>query len=176
MGGNLDHWHAMPGVLKNGDDLDILRKLDEMEETIRAYNIRMVVLDGQNSMLGVSDYATDGKARAIVTNKLHHYAQRLNIALIGIRNADDHDRPMGPQSMADMARCTMHAEKVESKTNDPKRYFKLVFDRISSTDPENYPPIHYSISSFATKEERFLRKIDWDDSCGALLCAAGITG
>ena len=91
----------MPATLRDGNPMNVLEHLGEIEQVIREYGIRLVIIDGQNSVVGTPDISTDMKGRFNVTNRLHQFAQRLNICLIGIRNEDSTGRAMGSQSMGE---------------------------------------------------------------------------
>jgi hypothetical protein len=143
-GGDFDYWHGMPAQTGEGEDLNVLEHLAEMEQIIREFGIRLVIIDGQNSVVGAPCIATDMLARSNITNKLHYFAQKLNICLIGIRNEDADGRALGPQSFADIGRCVMRAVE-EDRGSDPP-YCKLEFVKVSDTARKNYRPIPYSIA------------------------------
>jgi len=153
-------------VLKNGDSLNMLEHLPEIEETIRQYGIRLVIVDGQNSVVGAPDIGTDMKGRFNVTNRLHQFAQRLNICLLGIRNEDKDGRALGSQSMNDLSRCVWRVE--EGKPDGSKRYFRLLFVKVSPTNPKHYRPVPYSVQDRSTGEhDSHLRSILWGEKLDA---------
>src|SRR5262249_51470375 len=115
-GGDFGRWHSMPAQTRDGDPLNVLEHLGEMEQAIREYGIRLVIIDGQNSMVGAPNISTDMLARNNVTNKLHQFAQRLNVYLVGIRNEDAEGRALGPQSMGDIGRCVLRAVELKPET------------------------------------------------------------
>jgi hypothetical protein len=154
-GGDGSKWHRMPASLPDGEWLNILESLDKIEEIIRRYGIRLVIVDGQNSVIGATDYSTDGRARNNVTNKLMGLAQRSNICVVGIRNEDKDGRPMGPQGLADHGRGIVRA--VPAGEAKGKRYFQLVFKKVSDVNPQLYPPIPYGVIDCGGN----LRRIDW---------------
>jgi hypothetical protein len=142
-------------ITKGGDPLNVLENLKELRSLIRKYRVRLVVIDGQNSVVGAPPIDTDMKARHNVTNKLHQFAQQEDICLIGIRNEDPTGRAMGPQSMCDIGRCVLRVEELKSKGSG--RYFKLVFKKVSDCSPKLYPPILYSVEDCGGN----LRRILW---------------
>jgi hypothetical protein len=101
-----------------------------------------------------ANISTDMLARHNVTNKLHQFAQRENICLIGLRNENAEGRALGPQSMADLARCIVRA--VELKSYNDRRYFRLIFERISDAAPKTHPPIPYSVEDLGGSARRIL--------------------
>ncbi len=155
-GGDFDKWHAMPAVLKDGDPLNVLDHLEEMRQVIREYGIRLVIIDGQNSVVGAPNISTDMLARNNVTNKLHQFAQKENICLIGIRNEDSEGRALGPQSMGDLGRCVLRAIEIPPKSTPP--YCKLEFVRISDVARSKYPDIFFSVEDLGGSA----RKILWE--------------
>ena len=152
-GGDFKHWTCMPARSRDGDPLNILDHLGEMEQLIREKGIRLVVIDGQNSVVGSPNISTDMMARSNVTNKLHQFAQKLNICLVGIRNEDREGRAMGPQSMGDIARCVMRA--VEKTKSDPP-FCELKFVKVSDTARANYPTIPYSVKNLGGSDREIL--------------------
>jgi len=154
-GGDFDRWHTMPATIRSGDMLNVLEHLEEIEQVIREHDIRLVIIDGQNSVVGAPDIGTDMKGRANVTNKLHQFAQRLNVCLVGIRNEDSEGRALGSQSMGDISRCVLRAE--ELKQIEGQRYLRLTFVKVSDTAPKNYPPIPYAVEDLGGN----LRRISW---------------
>ena len=167
-GGDSDLWHTQSATLKDGNFLNVLEHLPAIEEAIRALGIRVVFIDGQNSVVGAPDIGTDMKGRHNVTNKLHQFAQRLDIALIGLRNEDTDGRALGSQSMADIGRCVMRCEEVATDNGD--RYFKLIFKKVSDVSPRLYPPIPYSVEDLGGRR----RKILWGKSMKQAFDAAGV--
>ena len=153
-GGDFDRWHTMPATLRDGDPLNVLDHLGEIEQTIREYGIRLVIIDGQNSVVGAPDISTDMKGRANVTNKLHQFAQRHDICLIGIRNEDADGRAMGSQSMGDISRCVLRAVELPPDKND--RYFRLVFVKVSDSTPKTHPPIPYGVKDLGGRHRKIL--------------------
>ncbi len=157
-GGDFEKWHAMPAQVRDGDPLNVLEHLGEITEVIRQHNIRLVIIDGQNSVVGAPNISTDMLARCNVTNKLHQFAQKQNVCLLGIRNEDAEGRALGPQSMGDIGRCVLRAEETEPKGNPP--YCKLIFVKVSDTARINYPTISYSVKDLGGSR----RKILWGES------------
>jgi hypothetical protein len=153
-GGNFDHWHCMSAKTKDDDPLNILDHLGEIEQLIREYDIRLVIIDGQNSVVGAPNISTDMLARHNVTNKLHQFAQRLNICLIGIRNEDGDGRALGPQSMGDIGRCVLRAVEDEPKSDPPDCLLKFV--KVQDTARSNYPPIPYSVKDHGGSRREIL--------------------
>jgi hypothetical protein len=123
--------------------LNILDHLKEIEQTIREFGIRFMILDGQNSLVGAKNISTDMLARHNITNPLHRFAQKLNICLLGVRNEDPEGRAMGPQSMKDIARSILRA--VEDQPLDGFRYCRLKFEKVSKVPKCLYPDIPYAV-------------------------------
>ncbi|VTS01592.1 -like protein : Uncharacterized protein OS=Nitrolancea hollandica Lb GN=NITHO_3110008 PE=4 SV=1: Toprim_2: AAA_25 [Gemmata massiliana] len=142
-GGDFNKWHTMPAVKRDGDPLNILEHLGEIEATVREYGIRLVIVDGQNSVVGAPNISTDMQARVNVTNKLHQFAQRLNLCLIGIRNEDAEGRALGPQSFGDIGRCVMRTVQTDA---GPPPYCVLRFVKVSDAPREKYPDVPYSVA------------------------------
>jgi len=153
-GANLDRVTLMPAILKDGNPLNLLDHLEEIEQTIQEFGTRLVVIDGQNSVVGAPDISTDMKGRFNVTNRLHQFAQKLNVCLVGIRNEDPTGRAMGSQSMGDISRCVLRA--VEKKPDKKDRYFQLVFVKVSDSAPKTHPPIPYSVEDLGGRRRRIL--------------------
>jgi hypothetical protein len=143
-GADLDNVTIHAAVTRAGAPFNVLDHLAELEEKIRRHGTRLVVIDGQNSCVGTPYIGTDMQARANVTNPLHQFAQKLNLALVGLRNDDEHGRPLGPQSMADLGRCIWKAERLTPKGQYPP-YFRLIFVRISDAAERLHPPIPFSV-------------------------------
>jgi hypothetical protein len=101
----------LPVRLPDGDQLNVLEHLEELRQMVRKLGVRLVVIDGQNSVVGAPNISTDMLARNKVTNQLHGFAQKEDLCLVGIRNEDAEGRPMGPQSMCDLGRCVLRAVK-----------------------------------------------------------------
>jgi hypothetical protein len=78
-GGDFSRWIAMPAITRSGDPLNILDHLEEIEGLILEHGVRLVVIDGQNSVVGAPDISTDMKARYNLTNRLHQFAQKLDV-------------------------------------------------------------------------------------------------
>jgi hypothetical protein len=138
---------VLPARLRDGDYCNILEHLDELRQKIRRHGTRLVVIDGQNSVVGATNICTDILARANLTNKLHDFAQQENVCLVGIRNEDLTGRALGPASMQDMARCILRCVELEPYANE--RYFALVFERISDVSPRLYPPLPYGVQDLS---------------------------
>jgi predicted ATP-dependent serine protease len=143
-GANLDLVTLMPATLQDGDPLNILDHLKEMEQVIREHDIRLVIIDGQNSVVGTPRIDTDMQARCNVTNKLHQFAQRLNVCLIGVRNEDKEGRAMGPQSFGDIGRFVVRAVEFKPPIGG-ERYFELRFVKVSDAAQKTHLPIPYSV-------------------------------
>jgi hypothetical protein len=155
LGADRDRLSVLPAVLRDGDPLNVLEHLPELEALIREQGTRLVAIDGQNSVVGAPNISTDMLARHNVTNKLHQFAQRLNVCLVGIRNEDAEGRALGPQSMGDVGRCVLRAVE-EAKGADGQRYFRLVFKKVSDVSPSAYPPIPYSVEDLGGPARRIL--------------------
>jgi 5S rRNA maturation endonuclease (ribonuclease M5) len=158
-GGDFDKWHRTEATTGDGGTLNILENLQEIEEIIRQYGIRLVIVDGQNSVVGAPQIATDMKARTHLTNPLHQFAMRLNICLLGIRNEDRDGRALGAQSMGDIGRCELRAEGVQGETE----YYRLQFPKVNDTARSNYPDIPYSVEDLSKGDIRHSnrRRIVW---------------
>jgi hypothetical protein len=148
---------VLPATLKDGDPMNVLEHLDELRQMIRRYDVRLVVIDGQNSVVGAPNISTDMLARHNITNKLHQFAQQENICLVGIRNEDAEGRAYGPASMSDLGRCILRSR--ELKPYKKERYFKLIFERISDAAPSTHRPIPYSVEDLGGPA----RKILWEE-------------
>jgi hypothetical protein len=155
--GDFDMWHFMAAETRDDDSLNILDHLPEIREMIREFCIRLVIIDGQNSVVGAPNISTDMLARNHVTNPLHHFAQRENICLLGMRNEDREGRALGPQSMGDIGRCIMRSIVVQP---DPP-FGELEFSRVSGTARSNYPTIPYAVRDRGDHAE-----IVWGESLG----------
>jgi hypothetical protein len=153
-GGDFKYWHCMPAKTRDGDPLNVLDHIKEIEQTVREYDIRFVIIDGQNSVVGAPCIATDMLARNNVTNKLHQFAQRLNICLMGIRNEDAEGRALGPQSFGDIGRCVLRAVDLGPAAGLP--YGRLEFVKVSDTARSNYPPIPYSVKDHGGSHREIL--------------------
>jgi hypothetical protein len=134
--------------------LNILENLDELRQKIREHGVRLVVIDGQNSVVGAPNISTDMLARHNVTNKLHQFAQAEDICLVGIRNEDREGRAYGPASMSDLGRAILRATELEPLAGE--RYFQLTFERISDAAPKTHPPIPYSVQDLGGPSRRIL--------------------
>jgi hypothetical protein len=153
-GADMDRVILLPAVLKDGDMMNVLEHLEEIRQKVREYGVRLVIIDGQNSVVGAPCIATDILGRHNVTNKLHQFAQKENICLVGIRNEDMDGRAYGPASMNDLSRCIIRSVQVGSVGHD--RYFELRFERISDSAPETHPPIPYSVENLGGSSRRIL--------------------
>ncbi len=94
-GADMNRISILPATLKDGDPMNILDHLDELRQKIRKHGTRLVVIDGQNSVVGAPNISTDMLARHNITNKLHQFAQKENVCLVGIRNEDIDGRAYG---------------------------------------------------------------------------------
>jgi hypothetical protein len=144
----------LPATLKDGDPLNILEHLDELRQAVRQYAARLVVIDGQNSVVGAPNISTDMLARHNITNMLHQFAQKEYICLVGIRNEDTEGRALGPQSMSDLGRCILRT--TEEKRYRGQRYFVLKFERISDAAPHTHPDLPYSVQDLGGSSRRIL--------------------
>jgi hypothetical protein len=144
-GGDFEHWHLLLPETVDGEFLNILEHLKEIEQTIRQFGIRFVILDGQNSLVGAPNISTDMLARHNITNKLHRFAQRLNVCLLGVRNDDATGRALGPQSMSDIGRSILRAEELEPLGGH--RYCVLKFERVSEVAKCLYPDIPFAVEN-----------------------------
>ena len=84
-------------------------------------------------------------ARHNVTNKLHQFAQKLDICLLGIRNEDTDGRAYGPASMSDIGRCVLRAVELDPDKKTGMRYCVLMFPKVTDTARSNYPSIPYAV-------------------------------
>lgn len=158
-GGNFDNWIFMAPVTKSDKyGLNILQHLQEIEELVEEHKIRLVIIDGQNSVVGAPNISTDMKARNAVTNRMHRLAERMKVCLIGMRNEDDEGRALGPASMSHLARCVMHSVKLKKESSKAKQYCQLIFEKVSDRDPALYSkPIGYTVKSGKLSH----RTVDW---------------
>ncbi len=154
-GGDLTKLTTIAATLRDGDPLNMLEHLKELEQLIGEYSIRLVVIDGQNSVVGAPDISTDMKGRHNVTNRLHQFAQRLNICLVGIRNEDANGRAMGSQSMGDLSRCVMRANRLDDHVKT--RCYELCFVKVSDAAPSTHPTIRYQVKDCGGNH----RQIEW---------------
>ncbi len=154
-GADTDRVNVIKATLKDGDPLNVLEHLPELENLIREDGVRLVIIDGQNSVVGAPNISTDMLARHNVSNKLHQFAQRLDICLVGIRNEDAEGRALGPQSMGDLARCILRSTEIHGAP-DGERYFRLSFERVSNRSQKLYPPIPYSVEDLGGSSRRIL--------------------
>jgi hypothetical protein len=145
---------VLPAVLVDDHPMNILEHLEELRQAIRQYGARLVVIDGQNSVVGAPCIATDMLARTNVTNKLHYFAQKENICLVGIRNEDGEGRAYGPASMKDQSRCVLRSEELEPLGGC--RYFRLTFLKVSDSAPSTHPPIPYSVEDLGGPARKIL--------------------
>jgi hypothetical protein len=150
-GGDFSRWYCMGVLLKDGSYLNVLDHLDEIRETVRDHNIRLVVIDGQNSVIGAPFQGTDAAGRHNVTNPLHQFAQQENICLLGIRNEDKDNRALGCASMNDIARCVWRA--VELDKDGGWRYLRLDF-KLNERPLAAHMPIFFAVQDhkYATRE------------------------
>ena len=155
-GGKLDLLTILATGQQTDAQLNVLDNLQELESKIKETRCRLVIIDGQNSVVGAPDIGTDMKGRHNVSNKLHSFAQRLNIALVGIRNEDSTGRALGSQSMGDIARVVMRVEEIPVKKEGKPRKFKLEFVKVSDTAKANYPPIHYMVQDLGGADRKIL--------------------
>ncbi len=153
-GGDFDKLLTMPARVRDGDQLNVLDHLDELREVVRKYGVRLVIIDGQNSVVGTPNICTDMLARHNVTNRLHQFAQQENLCLLGIRNEDNEGRAYGPASMGDISRCVVRAEKVGDY--EGQEYCRLVFEKVSDTARRNYPPIPYAVRDLGGSSRQIL--------------------
>jgi hypothetical protein len=145
---------VVPAVLKDGDPLNMLDHLEEIRLMVRQLGARLVVVDGQNSVVGAPNISTDMLARHNITNRLHQFAQREGVCLVGIRNEDPEGRAYGPASLSDMGRAIIRSLEEEPAGGD--RYFRLVFERISDRAPSTHPPIPYSVEDLGGSSRRIV--------------------
>jgi hypothetical protein len=143
-GADLGRVSILTAVLRDGDPMNILEHLEELRQAVREHGTRLVVIDGQNSVVGAPCIATDMLARHNITNPLHQFAQQENVCLLGVRNEDRDGRAYGPASMNDLGRCILRAVELEPKGG--KRYFELVFERVSDAAPKTHPILPYSVA------------------------------
>jgi hypothetical protein len=158
-GGNFDYWHNLSCFTRDNVYLNVLDFLEEIEGMIRRFGIRLVIIDGQNSVVGAPNISTDMTARNNVTNKLHHFAMQTHICLLGLRNEDDNRRALGPQSMSDIARCIMRTEELSVSIQDEVRTFNLEWVRVSEVAASHYDSIRYSVDN--RKEQTAALKLHW---------------
>jgi hypothetical protein len=155
-GGDFSKWHYLPATTTDGDSLNVLDHLEGIiRETVYQFGIRLIILDGQNSVVGKPNICTDMLARHNVTNKLHHFAQKMKLCLLGLRNEDNEGRALGPQSMRDIGRCVMRT--VEDKLTNP-RHLTLEFVKVNDCAPETHPPIPFAVANLGGAH----RKILWE--------------
>lgn len=139
-------------ILMDGSPMNVLEHLDELRQKIRRHGTRLVVIDGQNSVVGAPNISTDMLARHNITNKLHQFAQKENICLVGVRNEDPEGRAYGPASMSDLSRGILRSEELPKHAG--QRYFLLKFVRV--TDAREQPDIPYSVEDLGGSARRIL--------------------
>jgi hypothetical protein len=160
LGADRQHLTVLPARLLDGEYLNILEHLDELRQKIRTHGTRLVVIDGQNSVVGAPNICTDMLARTNITNKLHDFAQQENICLVGIRNEDRTGRAYGPASMQDMARCILRCVELDSFAGE--RFFELHFARVSDVSPKLCPVLPYGVEDLSPPgSPGSARKILW---------------
>jgi hypothetical protein len=145
---------VLPAVLKDGDPLNLLDHLEEIRLMVRQLGARLVVVDGQNSVVGAPNISTDMLARHNITNRLHRFAQRERVCLVGIRNEDAEGRAYGPASRSDVGRALVRS--VGEGPVGGARYFRLVFERVSDRAPSPHPPIPYSVEDLGGSSRRIV--------------------
>lgn len=150
---------------KGDIDADILDHLDEIGESIKSLNARLVIFDALNSF-AEGNIKSDSKARKTLSGKLTRLARSTGACVIGIRNwgrdkeGTSSQKALGATSLSDVARCTMNTD--ERPGHNPKKpKLKLEFERVS--DARLPEPLHYTIidKSGGTRERSHLRKIVW---------------
>jgi hypothetical protein len=144
-GADMSKVMVLPGVLKDGDQLNVLDNLDELRHKVREKWVRWIILDGQNSLVGAPCIAHDMLARHNVTNPLHQFAQQENLCLLGLRNEDRDGRPLGPQSLGDQGRCVWTAREVPVRKTAGRRYFELSFT-VNDAPRCLHPPLPYAVA------------------------------
>ncbi len=146
-GGDVERLSVVPIMLNETEQVNMLQHLDELESLILERQTKLIVVDAQNSFVGTPDITTDMKGRANVSNRLHAFAQRTGVCLIGIRNtSEEGGRALGSQSMSDIARCIFSTVELSTKKGEPRR-FQLVFDKVNDAAKERHPPIPFGIKN-----------------------------
>jgi hypothetical protein len=150
---------VLPATTKDGGPMNILEHFEELRQRVREKGVRLVVLDGQNSVVGAPNISTDMLARNNVTGPLHRFAQRENICLLGIRNEDQDGRAYGPASMGDIARCILRVEERKSLGKD--RYFLLKFAKVTDAPRHTHPDIPYCVPALDSAPPGSPPRIRW---------------
>jgi AAA domain/Toprim-like len=157
-GGDLDRLLIHELELPDGELVDLLQFLTEIEDQVNLTGAKLVVIDPINNFLGDYDVSTDVKARRNVTGKLHSFAKRLGICLLGLRNwgkaaeGSSTQRALGPSSMSHVCRACFHTQISEQ---GPPVQGKLAWDKVS--DAPHPRPIPFSVKD----EGGHLRRILW---------------
>ncbi len=165
-------------IASTTEPIDLLHCLEEMEASINARQVRLVILDALNSFVG-GDISSDAKARRTLTSKLHGLARRTGACIIGIRNwgraegGTASQKALGAVSLSDVARAVLNTNEQEPGTPEGRispRRFLLEFEKVSDVAPPD--PIPYRVEDLSTcEEDSHLRRIVWDPPDGKGLMA-----
>jgi len=166
-GGNLERLFVHELELPDGDLLDILTVLPEIESQARLTGAKLVVVDPINAFIADYDVATDVKARRHVTGPLHNFAKRTGVCLLFLRNwakgaeGSSTQRALGPSSMSHVCRCCMNTAVVEV---GPPFYGKLIWSKVN--DARHPKPIPFSAQdeSNGVEDHSHYRRILWGKS------------
>jgi len=166
---------------QDAEPLDLLERLDDLEDTINKLRCPLVVVDALNSFVA-GDISTDAKARRTMTGRLQSLAKRTGACIVAIRNysriavGPSSARALGAISLSHVSRCCLHVEEGEPDSNQnlregEERRFRLVFERVSNAPLPR--PIPFQLKNLSTcREDRHRRRIEWTD-CGKLRRALG---
>lgn len=163
-GGDPGRIHIHGLQIDDGEEyvLNLLRDLPEIGNRVKQSGAKLVIVDGQNSLLGDADYSSDAKARSQITNKLVAFAQKYDVALIGIRNETRDGHKLGASAMQDQGRCVMRTDLV--KQNDREtNYFTtfLQFEKVSGAPTP--APLCFVGKDMGTNERGWRRlRIEWE--------------
>ena len=142
----------------DGKAVDLLQVLPAIEDEAKSRGCKLLIVDGQNSLLGMANYRTDNAARVNITNRLCHFAQANKITVIAIRNANEHGNPYGAAAMEDQSRCVLRTLQLEDEKS-PYTH-QLTFHKVSEgADP---PAIPYHARGLGRNERNGNRmKLVW---------------
>ena len=169
-GGDLRRLFVHELEKRDGELLDILEVLPEIETQVRLTGAKLIVVDPVNSFLGDYDVASDTKARRHVSGPLHNFAKRTGVCLLFLRNwgkaaeGSSTQKVLGPSSMSHVCRCCMNTVVIKEGTRSSPMFGKLVWSKVS--DARHPGAIPYSVEDLSDgkEEHSHLRRILWGKS------------
>lgn len=163
-GGDLTRLHVYDIASGDGEPIDILERLEEMEAAINERGCKLVILDALNSFVG-GDISTDSKARRTLSGRLQSLARRTGACIVGIRNWGRMDggtssqKSLGATSLSDVGRVVMNTQELEQFESGARR-FQLEFEKV--TDAPKPPSIPYEVENLSTgSDDSHHRRIIW---------------